>query len=350
MSRRALVHREQKAVQQLEARIAAGITEIKVPDEDPSDAFPFRCDRLTMDLGHVLHSNIIASPYFKERCAELQTVDLIIDEIFDYVDHLEPLVVTPQNSPSTAFCLLYSLFCLRLTEEDLDKMVRHKDSVYIRAIGFLYLRYCAHSKTLWTWFQDYVDDPEPIKLKQGSRAPEVPLGKFLRMLLTEQQLLGSQCRLPRIPTMMEKEIVDWLESHPYDSRRFTGEIGIDERGGEEVVDQQDPKPPVRGRRPSRTPSPPKRRRSRSRSTGRRRKSRSRSNSRTRRDSPDRRRRRSRSRSIERQRRSKDERRRRSRSRDRSSRERKHKHKYHKRSRSRSRDRGYDERRYRGGRG
>eukprot|EP00056_Hartaetosiga_gracilis_P001268 m.43792 g.43792 ORF g.43792 m.43792 type:complete len:70 (-) comp10568_c0_seq11:1966-2175(-) len=69
MSRRALVHREQRAVLQLEARVAAGITEPKIPDEDPADTFPYRCDRVTMDLGHVLYSNIVVSPYFKERCA-----------------------------------------------------------------------------------------------------------------------------------------------------------------------------------------------------------------------------------------------------------------------------------------
>eukprot|EP00056_Hartaetosiga_gracilis_P001267 m.43789 g.43789 ORF g.43789 m.43789 type:complete len:305 (-) comp10568_c0_seq11:500-1414(-) len=262
----------------------------------------------------------------------------------------EPLVVTPQNSPSTAFCLLYALFCLRLTEEDLDKMVRHKDSVYIRAIGFLYLRYCAEPDTLWTWLSDYVDDPEPIKLKLGMRAPEIPLGKFLRMLLTEQQFLQSQCRLPRIPTMKEKEIVEWLEAHPYDSRRFTGEIGIDERGGEEEegIRRERPisPPPARGRYPSRSPS---RRRSRSRSRGRRPRSRSRSRSGERRHSrrDDRRRHSSRSRSTERRRNRDDSRERRRKHKHKT----KHKHKHSsRRSRSRSRDRYESERRYRGGRG
>ena len=34
---------------------------------------------------------------------------------------------------------------------------------YIRALGFLYLRYAADADTLWTWFSDYLDDPTPIK-------------------------------------------------------------------------------------------------------------------------------------------------------------------------------------------
>lgn len=55
---------------------------------------------------------------------------------------------------------------------------------YIRCVGFLYLRFCAPPKDLWDWFFDYIDEPTPVRVKQGARAPEVPLGKWLRGLLT----------------------------------------------------------------------------------------------------------------------------------------------------------------------
>jgi len=35
-----------------------------------------------------------------------------------------------------------------------------QDSPYIRAIGFLYLRYTIDPEKLWTWLSPYLDDAE----------------------------------------------------------------------------------------------------------------------------------------------------------------------------------------------
>ena len=37
--------------------------------QDPEGTFPYKCDPVTMDLGHVLHSNIVESSYFQDNCA-----------------------------------------------------------------------------------------------------------------------------------------------------------------------------------------------------------------------------------------------------------------------------------------
>jgi hypothetical protein len=42
---------------------------------------------------------------------------------------------------STAFCLLYKLFTLRLTRKQLNGLINHTDSPYIRGLGFMYIRY-----------------------------------------------------------------------------------------------------------------------------------------------------------------------------------------------------------------
>ena len=39
----------------------------------------------------------------------------------------------------------------QITNTQVKRLIDHKDSVYIRAIGFLYLRHCCEPKTLWTW-------------------------------------------------------------------------------------------------------------------------------------------------------------------------------------------------------
>lgn len=41
---------------------------------------------------------------------------------------------------STAFCLLYKLFTLKLTRKQLMGLITHTDSPYIRALGFMYIR------------------------------------------------------------------------------------------------------------------------------------------------------------------------------------------------------------------
>lgn len=50
---------------------------------------------------------------------------------------------------STAFCLLYKLFTLKLTRKQLMGLITHTDSPYIRALGFMYIRYdCFYNLSL----------------------------------------------------------------------------------------------------------------------------------------------------------------------------------------------------------
>ena len=42
---------------------------------------------------------------------------------------------------STPFCCLYKLWTLKLNRKQIDIMINHTDSPYIRGIGFLYLRF-----------------------------------------------------------------------------------------------------------------------------------------------------------------------------------------------------------------
>jgi pre-mRNA-splicing factor 38B len=36
--------------------------------------------------------------------------------------------------------------------------------IFILQIGFLYLRYAADPKTLWTWYEPYIEDDEVLFL------------------------------------------------------------------------------------------------------------------------------------------------------------------------------------------
>ena len=80
-------------------------------------------------------------------------------------------------------------------------MLNHVDSPYIRCIGFLYLRYAADPVTLWSWFEAYLHDEEPVQIRQGQA--DTTVGKFVYMLLNDLEYYGT--RLPRLPLALERQ-------------------------------------------------------------------------------------------------------------------------------------------------
>ena len=122
----------------------------------PPNAFPCHGNDQTMNIHNILHSNILDSEYFQFKCAygsaatrrglmprsELLTVGDVVDEIYNEVKYVEPFVPGGRSSPSTAFCLLFTvatlnadswrdpiqLFCMRITEKQLFSLINHRDS------------------------------------------------------------------------------------------------------------------------------------------------------------------------------------------------------------------------------
>ncbi|CAB4042318.1 pre-mRNA-splicing factor 38B-like, partial [Paramuricea clavata] len=61
---------------------------------------------------------------------------------------------------STAFCLLYKLFTLRLTRKQVNGLINHTDSPYIRGLGFMYIRFSQPPADLWDWYEPFLEDEE----------------------------------------------------------------------------------------------------------------------------------------------------------------------------------------------
>lgn len=90
-------------------------------------------------LEKVLCMNILSSDYFRDLL-RLKTYHEVIDEIYNQVDHVEPWMTGNCRGPSTAFCLLYKFFTMKLTVKQMHGLLKHPDSPYIRAVsGVLYL-------------------------------------------------------------------------------------------------------------------------------------------------------------------------------------------------------------------
>jgi len=67
----------------------------------------------------------------------------------------EPFSIGQLRLPSTAFCLLYKFFLMKLTHKQMKGLIEHADSPYIRGIGFLYLRFVVPPKH---WYEFALSD------------------------------------------------------------------------------------------------------------------------------------------------------------------------------------------------
>ncbi|KAJ3298140.1 PRP38 pre-mRNA processing factor 38 domain-containing protein B [Borealophlyctis nickersoniae] len=121
----------------------------------------------TMNFHNILYQNVLNSPYFK-GLFEKKTYHEVVDEIYNE----EPFF--KGNNVSTAFCLLYKLWTLRLTIKQVNGLITHTDSPYIRALGFLYLRYVCKPANLWAWYEPYLDDDEEVQCS-GTMLPRIPV-------------------------------------------------------------------------------------------------------------------------------------------------------------------------------
>ncbi|KNC97504.1 uncharacterized protein SPPG_09470 [Spizellomyces punctatus DAOM BR117] len=163
----------------------------------------------TMNLHNILYQNIISSPYFKSLY-EKKTYHEVIDEIYNQVSSLEPFF--KGTHASTAFCLLYKLWTLKLTVKQVQGLITHTDSAHIRALGFLYLRYVCKPADLWGWYEPYLDDDEELQVEAGAKPRMMSMGRFLRELLTDNKWIGTM--LPRIPVPIARDIEKKLKENP----------------------------------------------------------------------------------------------------------------------------------------
>ncbi|XP_037778107.1 pre-mRNA-splicing factor 38B-like, partial [Penaeus monodon] len=137
------------------------------------NGLPIWGNEKSMNLNPLILTNIQSSQYFKVNLYQLKTYHEVIDEIYYNVTHLEPWEKGSRKTSgqtgmcggvrgvgaggivSTAFCILYKLYTLRLTRKQVTGLLNHSDSPYIRGLGFMYIRYTQPPADLWDWFEPY---------------------------------------------------------------------------------------------------------------------------------------------------------------------------------------------------
>ncbi|CAL8462049.1 g1580 [Coccomyxa elongata] len=188
----------------------------------------------TYNVESVLQKNIVNSEYFRDTCMKLSTWEEVVDEIFYSVSDVEPWMSGNARGASTAFCLLYRLFTLVPSKQQVKALVDHTDSPYIRAVGFLYIRYVASPRTLWEWIAPYVRDSEEINPSPEGHGKPVTMGEFVRDVFLEQYYFETI--FPRVPKLVHDDFVSKLTAMGLPSRAVgnAGQGGTDRRGIEEA--------------------------------------------------------------------------------------------------------------------
>ncbi|CAH1643742.1 unnamed protein product [Spodoptera littoralis] len=182
----------------------------------------------TMNLNPLILANIQGSSYFKVHLFKLKTYHEVVDEIYYQVKHLEPWERGSRKTAgqtgmcggvrgvgaggivSTAFCLLYKLYTLRLTRKQVNGLLQHSDSPYIRALGFMYIRYTQPPADLFDWYADYLDDEEEIDPRAGGGG-STTIGALVRQMLIKLDWFSTL--FPRIPVPIQKQIEQKLAEH-----------------------------------------------------------------------------------------------------------------------------------------
>ncbi|XP_022905601.2 pre-mRNA-splicing factor 38B [Onthophagus taurus] len=199
---------------------------VSKPSSKQSNVLQLWGNERTMNLNPLILTNIQSSHYFKVNLYELKTYHEVVDEIYYKVTHLEPWEKGSRRTSgqtgmcggvrgvgaggivSTAYCLLYKLFTLKLTRKQLNGLITHCDSPYIRALGFMYVRHVLPPAHLLDWYGPYLEDEEELDVKAGG-GQNMRIGTMLRQFLVELNWYGSL--FPRIPVPIEQKIQKFLK-------------------------------------------------------------------------------------------------------------------------------------------
>ncbi|CAH4035164.1 pre-mRNA-splicing factor 38B isoform X1 [Pieris brassicae] len=192
------------------------------------NVLPIWGNEQTMNLNPLILANIQGSSYFKVHLFKLKTYHEVVDEIYYQVKHLEPWERGSRKTAgqtgmcggvrgvgaggivSTAFCLLYKLYTLRLTRKQVNGLLQHSDSPYIRALGFMYIRYTQPPADLFDWYVDYLDDDEEVDPRAGGGGTTT-IGALVRQMLIKLDWFSTL--FPRIPVPIQKQIEQKLAEH-----------------------------------------------------------------------------------------------------------------------------------------
>jgi hypothetical protein len=209
--------------------------EIKPPEPQANHMELWRSDT-TMNLPEAVYKNVRISGFFIQELRLLQTFDEVVNVAKKNIKYCEPWIGQSTN-PSALWCVLWKCFKLRLTRRQVESLLRSQQSPYLRALGLLYIRFCALPETQWELYDSLIYDDDEITLTAVSKT-KCTIGQLTRDLIVKVKIFDVI--MPRIPVPIHKR---WLES-----------LGLLTTTGNKARDRDRSQSPPRARARSRSPT------------------------------------------------------------------------------------------------
>ncbi|KAK8810457.1 hypothetical protein WA158_007032 [Blastocystis sp. Blastoise] len=156
----------------------------------------------TYNMPPMIAENIYESYYF-HRLLDIQTFEDVCEEARNSLKDVEPLVVGTSRHPSTAFCILLKFFMYRLSYTELFDLLKEKKCLYLRCIGFLYIRYGIEPKDLWKWLSPYFDEGQ-LFAPSHDKSYQITIGEYVQRLIDEKNYYSIL--LSSIPIPLKREM------------------------------------------------------------------------------------------------------------------------------------------------
>lgn len=159
------------------------------------------------------------------KCADAESVP---EEVAANVDHVETYSLGSNSDPSTFLCCVYTLLSMRATPELFLAMVNNRDSTFVRAAGFLAIRYSFKGQDVWDTLKEYLFDTEPFCPRRHSSASvlqpgveptaNTSMGEWVEGLVSEDKYHGTV--LPRLPLPVKREVGMYMMALPDLRKRY----------------------------------------------------------------------------------------------------------------------------------
>jgi hypothetical protein len=179
--------------------------DIKPPEPQANHMELWRSDT-TMNLPEAVYKNVRISGFFIQELRLLQTFDEVVNVAKKNIKYCEPWIGQSTN-PSALWCVLWKCFKLRLTRRQVESLLRSQQSPYLRALGLLYVRFCALPDTQWELYDSMLYDDDEITLTAVTKT-KCTIGQFTRDLIVKAKILDII--MPRIPVPIYKRWLDAL--------------------------------------------------------------------------------------------------------------------------------------------
>jgi len=133
-----------------------------------------------------------------------------VDEIYDKVTYATPFIPSTRT-PSSCFCLLYKLFTMMPTYQQIRSLLHHPDSPFIKITGILYVRFVVDPKEMWSFYEPIMSDKAEI-CPAGGDGKKKSVADFVKEVI--ENLHYFDTIFPRVPVPVQRKVPPTLNSKP----------------------------------------------------------------------------------------------------------------------------------------